>query len=480
MSDTLQNTDPDLNLFDSSNSCKCLTPNDFNVQFVNPTGLSMIHFNARSLQKHFNDITDFLFTLNRSFSIIAISETWIFDTPVLPFRIPGYNFVNSNRLSGRGGGVALFIVDSIKFNVRTDITQTEEESNTCESLFIDFVDNNVKFTVGVVYKKPSCNLEIFFEFYNKLLALISCQQRNIFILGDFNINLLVNSLEPDGRNFLNLNSLFGLFPLIKTPTRITMTSSTLIDNIFTNVLDAQFDCGCFSVDITDHLPVFVLTHIQLFSKRNIPLNVKRNICDEGINNLKHELHNLDWSPVYAAENVNAAYDLFIYMLIILLNKHLPFKESKIRASKIRKPWVTPTLLRYIRKKNKMYKRYLKNKTPLNERNYKTYRNKVNNLLRHAKKRYYSNQLNEARNDIKRTWSIINTILQKSSNNMPTYFVRNDTEIDDPQIIANEFNSYFHNCCTVSLESLPHKSTSLELHSYLVDNFPHIICFNSIN
>ena len=41
------------------------------------TGLSIIHFNARSLNANFDHIKDFLFTLNIPFDVITISETWV-------------------------------------------------------------------------------------------------------------------------------------------------------------------------------------------------------------------------------------------------------------------------------------------------------------------------------------------------------------------------------------------------------------------
>ena len=39
-------------------------------------GLSMIHFNARSLKANFRYIKDYVKKLNKNFHIIAISETW--------------------------------------------------------------------------------------------------------------------------------------------------------------------------------------------------------------------------------------------------------------------------------------------------------------------------------------------------------------------------------------------------------------------
>ena len=105
MDSNLESIDPDIHIFNSSHSYSCYTANEFNVEFVNPTGFSLIHFNARSLQKSFDEMAEFLLLLKHSFSIIAISETWISGTPLIPFKLPGYNFVKVNRHRGRGVGL---------------------------------------------------------------------------------------------------------------------------------------------------------------------------------------------------------------------------------------------------------------------------------------------------------------------------------------------------------------------------------------
>ena len=53
-------------------------------------------------------------------------------------------------------------------------------------------------------------------------------------MGDFNCNLA--SPQPDINTVLltNIVDIYNLYQLIDTPTRITNTSSTLIDVIFTN------------------------------------------------------------------------------------------------------------------------------------------------------------------------------------------------------------------------------------------------------
>ena len=47
-----------------------------------------------------------------------------------------------------------------------------------------------------------------------------------------------------------------LLPAILRPTRIASSPCTLIDNIFVNIL-IKFKSGIFTIDITDHFPIFL-------------------------------------------------------------------------------------------------------------------------------------------------------------------------------------------------------------------------------
>ena len=54
----------------------------------------------------------------------------------------------------------------------------------------------------------------------------------IYICGYFNVDLLKNNIHTSTNNFLDMMYSLGMYPLISKPTRITSTSATLIDNIF--------------------------------------------------------------------------------------------------------------------------------------------------------------------------------------------------------------------------------------------------------
>ena len=94
------------------------------------------------------------------------------------------------------------------------------------------------------------------NYLNKLLKNISKEQKSIFLLGDFNVNLL-NHNEHNQANEI-LDSLASFIPLILQPTRITSCSNTLIDNIFSNVIDPDIVSGNLTATISDHLPQFAI------------------------------------------------------------------------------------------------------------------------------------------------------------------------------------------------------------------------------
>ena len=74
------------------------------------------------------------------------------------------------------------------------------------------------------------------NYLNKLLENISKEQKSIFLLGDFNVNLLNYNEHNQTSKFLDSIASNSFIPLILKPTRITSHSNTLIDNIFQMLL----------------------------------------------------------------------------------------------------------------------------------------------------------------------------------------------------------------------------------------------------
>ena len=132
------------------------------------------------------------------------------------------------------------------------------------------------------------------------------------------------------------------------------------------------------------------------------------------------------------------------------NKHFedcfPLIISKNSSRKPKMPWITKGLLVSLRKKNKLYKKYMGNPTLQRELHYKRYKSKLNHLIRNAKKTYYDNKFDRAKGDLKETWRLINEVISTKSkqSSLPSSFKSNGIAINDPFEIANGFCRYFTN------------------------------------
>ena len=75
----------------------------------------------------------------------------------------------------------------------------------------------------------------------------------VVLLGDFNADLLKSDHDDEIENFLDAMYFKLLLPNISSPTRITSTSTTLIDNIFTNDYANAFTSENLVTTLSDHL-----------------------------------------------------------------------------------------------------------------------------------------------------------------------------------------------------------------------------------
>ena len=99
----------------------------------------------------------------------------------------------------------------------------------------------------------------------------------------------------------------------------------------------------------------------------------------------------------------------------------------------------------IKTKNKLFVLHKKNPTSDNFLKYKTYRNKLNGLLRKSERDYYEELFNNRQTDIRKKWNIIKNIINKKKTSSKTEYINlNGNKITDKSKIANTFNNYFVN------------------------------------
>ena len=135
--------DPDLQYYNSisslnQHSCNYHIEDTFNNKLsdlnITSNSLSFIHCNIRSIPKNIGKFETYLEGLNHKFSLIGLSESWLSDHSVDLYSLSGYKSVHKYRNDRMGGGVSLYIDESMEYIVREDLCLM---NNTVESLFIE-------------------------------------------------------------------------------------------------------------------------------------------------------------------------------------------------------------------------------------------------------------------------------------------------------------------------------------------------------
>ena len=100
--------------------------------------------------------------------------------------------------------------------------------------------------------------EFMYTFLQPVLDILSYENKNVILMGDFNIDLLHYEYHIQTRELLDKIYFGSLTPHITTPTRINARSRALIDNIFTNTVDKPSISGNLMCSISDYLGQFLI------------------------------------------------------------------------------------------------------------------------------------------------------------------------------------------------------------------------------
>ena len=130
--------------------------------------------------------------------------------------------------------------------------------------------------------------EVFLQIIHEQL---SYENKEIIVMGDFNIDILKYDSDCGSATFLDNMYETLLLHYVTSPTRVTPRSQTLIDNIFSNIVE-DIILGNNTTIISDHYIQFVLFKNQIKSKTNIEkTNLARNYKLLNIDLFEYDLRN---------------------------------------------------------------------------------------------------------------------------------------------------------------------------------------------
>jgi len=242
----------------TNETCKYYTASDLNSIAFETVEKSFIHMNIASLNLHETELNLFLNNSNVKFNFIGISETGLKKSSTNNINIDGYNHEDCYTETSRGG-TRIYVSEEFSYLPRNDLQLYKK--GELESTFVEIISQKgPNSVIGCLYRHPCMDLQEFNILYANILEKMALEKKPIFLIGDFNVDLLKTDLDKESDAFLQHNLSFCLKPFIIRPTRVAPHSKTLIDNIFSNSLEETYTSGNILCSISDHLPQFLLLH----------------------------------------------------------------------------------------------------------------------------------------------------------------------------------------------------------------------------
>ena len=347
------------------------------------------------------------------------------------FKLPHYKSIHQVRRTGKCGGIAVFLHESLTFNVRHDLSVNNAD---IEALCVEIINKKSKnILINTQYHQPAGNFNEFEAYLNTFLAKSKTTDKICFVVGDLNLNLIDYQSNAKVRHFVNLIFQHSLVPIVNKPTRVTKNNATLIDYIITNsFMDQENLTGISKTDIFDHFPIFTVSVKHRLDSSDKKVTVRKRIINaDSIQEFRDILSEVDWGNLNSISNPNGAYEYFLKVFSGIYDLAFPLKTFSVKRKTLQNPWMTKGLLKSSKRKQKLYEKFVKKRSPRYENIYKAYEFLFESLKKKSTKNYYTIRLENYQSDIKKSWDVIKEIIGRAKSTkgiFPKRIIIDDQEI----------------------------------------------------
>ena len=209
------------------------------------------------MSKHFDLLHTQLSAINIPFDVIGISESkqQLDKNFLVNVDIKGHSMYTQPTLS-LCGGCAIYVKSQLDHHIRNDLSVLEDDF---ETIWVEINNHKSKnFFCCCLYRHPSSDVTNFVDHMGLMLQKVQKENKSLFIMGDFNINLLSYEAYSETNDFINLMVSHYLLHYILHPTRVTDHSATIIHNIFSTNCEYDTVSGNLLSQISDHFPQLLI------------------------------------------------------------------------------------------------------------------------------------------------------------------------------------------------------------------------------
>ena len=223
----------------------------------------------------------------------------------------------------------MYIADHINFKRKNDI-----EIEDLESIWLQInFPNNKPILLNFVYRPPSSN-QIWIEKYEQQFTSAESTNLDYILLGDYNIQYTTTSTYNNIK-WAKVVHDFGLNQLIKSPTRVTNNSSSIIDHIYSTNEQAIFEILVPKIAKSDHYPIALTyhNHIKTCHENKYKTIFYRSFSGLNLELFLNDLAKTNFEVMETIYDPNEAFNYFYAIMNGILTKHVPFKEKRVKRLK---------------------------------------------------------------------------------------------------------------------------------------------------
>ncbi|KAL1447681.1 hypothetical protein WDU94_000544 [Cyamophila willieti] len=305
-------------------------------------------------------------------------------------------------------------------------------------------DHKVSFIISAIYRSPKLNLETFLNDLNFWLQNAIKRDENIVIVGDINCC----TMKKNGENSRYLNTLYNntVLPTINKPTREEMVEGvptiSCIDHINVRLKQNIYFSNTSTV-ILDKLADHYYVALRISQKNN---NMRRNRTIEYTDILdsrkvQHGIETTDWDELKDITDPTVLHEKIYTKFETIYESSV--KTVKKQNNKHTTPWINERVKNAIKTKQNLLKQWRNNKNNrLIYEQYKEQRNITTNMIKKEKRIYLYKLFQEAQGDMKKTWGLINDLMNRKIKEPLDTQLRRNFKTNDLKLLANNFNDKF--------------------------------------
>ena len=247
---------------------------------------------------------------------------------------------------------------------------------------------------------------------------------------------------------------FSLKEVIQEPTRVTSTTSSLLDHILTNSDWKISQKGVIDVGLSDHQLIYCTRKI-VRTKTNMHKQIRvRSLKNYTSELLIKELSKIDFPDYSIFSNTNVAYNDLVKKILNIIDKIAPYKELRVKNNT--QDWFDEEIADTIKIRDKHLKRFKSTKLNIDEQLYKEAKCKALKLIKEKKRQFYKEKLKQNIGKPKELWKALKSLgLPSKKGSVSNICLKKNDKISfDDKTNANTFKDFYSNLASDLVDKLP--------------------------